>query len=100
MARPKGQPKSGGRVAGTPNKITTALKEAILAAADQAHPQGKVGYLTWLATNNSGAFASLLGRVLPMTISGDPDHPLEHKHHNATDAERAAAVMALIAKAK
>ena len=76
MPRPKGLPRTGGRVKGTPNKTTTALKEAILAAADEAHPDGKVGYLKWLATNNSGAFASLLGKVLPMTITGDPDNPL------------------------
>lgn len=29
MARPKGHPKSGGRVAGTPNKLTTDVKQAI-----------------------------------------------------------------------
>lgn len=99
MPRPRGLPKTGGRIAGTPNKTTVALKEAILAAAEESHPEGKVGYLRWMATNNSGAFASLLGKVLPTTIAGDKENPLEHNHHiPATDAERAAAIVAMFAK--
>ncbi len=61
----------GGRQKGTANKATTALKDAILAAADEAHPDGTVGYLKWLAVNNSTAFASLLGKVLPKEIKAD-----------------------------
>ena len=69
----------GGRQKGTPNKATTALRDAILAAADEAHPDGKVGYLKWLATNNSGAFASLLARLLPKEIEAGVNvrHTLE-----------------------
>jgi hypothetical protein len=36
---------------GTPNKTTAALKDAILTAAEEALPGGKVGYLKWLAKN-------------------------------------------------
>jgi hypothetical protein len=61
----------GGRAKGTPNRTTLALRDAILAAADEAHPDGKVGYLKWLATNNSAAFAALLGKVLPKDIGAD-----------------------------
>jgi hypothetical protein len=68
--------KTGGRQKGTPNKTTAALKDAILTAAEEALPGGKVGYLKWLAKNNSGAFASLLGKVLPGTIGGDPLNPV------------------------
>jgi hypothetical protein len=69
----------GGRQKGTPNKATTALRDAILAAADEAHPDGKVGYLKWLARNNSAAFAALLGKVLPKDIEADVNvrHTLE-----------------------
>lgn len=69
--------KTGGRKKGTPNKTTAALKDAILTAADDCHPGGKVGYLKWLAKTNSSAFASLLGKVLPTTLAGDPENPLE-----------------------
>ena len=47
----------------------------------------------------------LLGKAIPdlqsTTLAGDKDNPLEHNHHiPATDAERLAAVMALLGKAK
>ena len=60
---PKGRPK------GSLNKTTVALKEAILAAAESAGGhEGMVGYLRRLAIENSSAFASLLGKVLPTTL--------------------------------
>lgn len=68
-SRPK-KPKTGGRTAGTPNKLTKALKEAILEAAEGAHPQGTVGYLKAQARDNPTAFMTLLGKVLPMQING------------------------------
>ena len=71
--------KTGGRQKGTPNKTTAALKDAILEAVEGALPGGKVGYLKWLAKNNSSAFASLLGKVLPTTLAGDPVNPIHHE---------------------
>ena len=60
---PKGRPK------GSQNKTTVALKEAILAAGEAAGgKEGLVGYLQRLAIENSSAFASLLGKVLPSTL--------------------------------
>ena len=60
---PKGRPK------GSQNKTTVALKEAILAAGEAAGGKGGlVGYLQRLAIENSSAFASLLGKVLPSTL--------------------------------
>jgi hypothetical protein len=59
--------KTGGRKAGTPNKVTAELKESILMALDKA---GGVDYLVGLSTSHPPAFASLLGRVLPMTVQG------------------------------
>jgi len=68
--------KTGGRTKGTPNKITTNLKEAILQAGHDAHPDGLVGYLTQQAQENSGPFLSLLGKVLPLQLQGDAESPL------------------------
>ena len=69
--RPKGLPKSGGRPKGTPNKTTALLKDAILQAADKAGgAEGLVGYLTQQASENPGPFMALLGKVLPMQVSG------------------------------
>lgn len=60
--------KTGGRKAGTPNKLSKTLKEDILNAAEMAHPEGRVAYLIHQAHNNATAFMSLLGKVLPMEV--------------------------------
>jgi hypothetical protein len=65
-----GNPK--GRAQGSQNKITRALKESILQALEEAGGnEGAVGYLRRLAIENSSAFASLLGKVLPTTLAAD-----------------------------
>jgi len=57
----------GGRRKGTPNKTTTALKEAILEAAEVAG-----GKAAWSGTKtNTSAFATLLGKVLPLQVTGE-----------------------------
>jgi hypothetical protein len=59
-----------GRPTGSLNKTTTQLKEAILGALEAAGgEEGSVGYLKRLAIENSSAFASLLGKVLPTTLA-------------------------------
>jgi hypothetical protein len=66
-------PAKGGSRKGIPNKITGELKQMILTALDQA---GGVEYLAEKAESHPQAFMALIGRVLPMTVSGDPDNPL------------------------
>lgn len=76
--RKPGTPKTGGRKKGTPNKTTALLKDAILQAATQAGgPEGLVGYLTIQAVDNPGPFMSLLGKVLPMQVTGPDDGPVQ-----------------------
>lgn len=68
-----------GRAKGTPNKTTKLLKDAILTAAEKAGG-GKNGLVTYLETQakaNPGPFMALLGKVLPMQISGDGENPLQ-----------------------
>ena len=61
-----------------PNKATRMLKEAILQAADEAGgKEGLVGYLRTQAIKNPNAFMSLLGKVIPFTIQGDKQNPIE-----------------------
>lgn len=73
--------KTGGRKKGTPNKITQALKDAILEAANLAgNEDGLTGYLHKQANMNPVAFMSLLGRVLPLQVGGDPDNPIHAIH--------------------
>jgi len=68
--------KTGGRKKGTPNKTTALLKDAILQAATNAGGGDLTAYLQVQAQENPGPFMSLLGKVLPMTVAGDPDAPL------------------------
>lgn len=61
-----------GRKPGIPNKISGDLKQAILDAADRAGAgEGVVGYLQTQAVLNPGPFLSLLGKVLPMQVTGE-----------------------------
>ncbi len=70
-----------GRKAGTPNKTTAALKDAILRAAelsgrDCKGKEGLVGYLRRVADEDVKAFSGLLGKVLPLQVTGDGGGPL------------------------
>lgn len=71
----KGKEKGPGRPKGMPNKVTADLKEMILTALSKA---GGAEYLERRANDprTASAFLSLIGKVLPMTIAGDPNAPL------------------------
>jgi hypothetical protein len=63
--------KTGGRQKGTPNKLTGNLKEQILEAATRAGDGDIANYLAVQARVNPGPFMSLLGKVLPMQVTGE-----------------------------
>lgn len=74
-------PKSLGRPKGSLNKTTAMLKEAILEAAARAGgKEGLIGYLEVQAVENPGPFLTLLGKVLPLTLQGDPNNPIKVEH--------------------
>ena len=52
---------------GIPNKVNTQLKEMILGALDGA---GGQAYLQKQADENPVAFMTLVGKVLPLTVTG------------------------------
>jgi hypothetical protein len=61
-----------GRPKGSPNKTTALLKDAILKAAEGAGgKEGMIGYLQVQAQANPGPFMALLGKVLPMQVTGE-----------------------------
>jgi hypothetical protein len=72
-----GEGKPGpGRPAGVPNRATALLKEAIIKAAEAVGEDGAgkgelTGYCTYLAKSEPKAFAQLLGKVLPMQVTGE-----------------------------
>ena len=79
----KGQ-RFGGRKKGTPNKVSGSLKDAILDAAKEVGLDGKgldglKGYCKRIAETDSKTYCGLLGRVIPLSVEGDPDKPVHHK---------------------
>lgn len=63
-----GKRPGAGRKKGVPNRLTGELKDMILGALEDA---GGREYLQKRATENPVAFLSLLGRVLPLQVSGE-----------------------------
>lgn len=69
----KGSPKTGGRVKGTPNKVSGDLRAMVHEALNNA---GGVEYLTACASSHTESFLALLGKTLPKIIQGDAENPL------------------------
>lgn len=63
----------GGRKKGTPNKVDATIKDMILAALSDV---GGRDYLARQALENPGPFLTLIGKVLPLQLTGDPDRPI------------------------
>lgn len=62
-----------GRPKGSPNRTSAAIKEAILNAFEKVNGEE---YLVKLAQTDPRTFCTLLGKVLPTTMVGDPDNPV------------------------
>lgn len=62
-----------GRPKGVPNKNTTALKDMILGALAKV---GGEDYLKRQAEENPGPFLTLVGKVLPLQLTGDGGAPI------------------------
>ena len=60
--------KTGGRKKGSPNKITSQLKDMVLQALDEA---GGVDYLKQTAIDNPASFLTLIGKVIPLQVTGE-----------------------------
>ena len=71
--------KTGGRQAGTPNRISRDLKEAILVGAEAAGDGDMVSYLTWAAKEHPSSFLALLGKIVPLQVSAAVTLPVLSK---------------------
>lgn len=66
MAKPKGSPKTGGRVAGVSNSITKDLKTMIQGALEA---KGGQVWLEKMMDEQPQAMLSLIGKTLPKDIN-------------------------------
>lgn len=64
MGRPKGTPKTGGRVKGQTSNLPT-IREMIVQALHGYKYGGGVGYLEWLMLCHPQSFTSLMKATLP-----------------------------------
>lgn len=64
---------TGGSRKGIPNQTTKALKDMILGALSDA---GGQSYLAKQAEENPGPFMTLVGKVLPLQLTGDASAPI------------------------
>lgn len=68
--------KSPGRPKGIPNRLTTTVKEAIIEAFNQV---GGVDYLVSIAKDDPKTFCVLVGKVIPLQVTGEDGKPIEMK---------------------
>jgi hypothetical protein len=73
MAAHKGSQPCGGSRKGKPNRITKELKDMILEALDKV---GGAEYLQRQAEKNPAPFLTLVGKVLPLQVTGKDGDPL------------------------
>ena len=70
------RPKTGGRVKGTPNKTTAAIKDMIIAALDNV---GGIKYLEAQAHGNPTSFLSLVGKIVPLQTDSNINLNATHR---------------------
>lgn len=69
-----GRRPGAGRPKGVPNKTTADVKAAILTAFGKA---GGVEYLARIAVEDPRTFCTLLGKVLPLQVTGEDGGPVK-----------------------
>jgi hypothetical protein len=70
---PRSSTSGQGRPKGTPNRLTADVRAMILAALDKA---GGIDYLVAQSERNPAAFMTLVGKVLPLQMTGANDGPV------------------------
>ena len=87
------RPQNAGRRGGSTNKVPRALKDALILAAELegSNHQGSgklIGFLRMLAREDLRAFASLLGRVIPMQIENRSEVSVEVTYRSVDEVRR------------
>lgn len=66
--------KTGGRVAGTPNKLSGTAKDNIAAVFNRLG--GTAAMAKW-AEENPNQFYQIYAKLIPVQVSGDADNPVQ-----------------------
>lgn len=87
--------KFGGRVKGTPNKVTASVKSSFEEAFNMLQRNDKANLLAW-AERNTTEFYKLASKLIPVhaEVSGPDGEPIQF-----SDTEAAARLAAIIASA-
>lgn len=72
-SRRGGKTPGSGRKPGVPNRLTASVKDAVSRAFDEV---GGAEYLMKVAKDDPRTFCGLLGKMLPLQLTGDKDNPL------------------------
>lgn len=94
MGKPLGSPKTGGGSRkGIPNKSTALVKDMVSQALEGV---GGADYLKRQAEANPAAFMTLVGKLIPVQVGGDPDNPIKAEFTDHEASARLAAILAAI----
>lgn len=66
--------KTGGRTAGTPNKVTSSIKASVLAVFDKIG--GDEAFALW-ASENPTEFYKIASRLVPTEVTAEVDGSIE-----------------------
>lgn len=70
MAFEKGKPKTGGKVKGTPNKLTKTVKETVLAAFNDLQQDPKTNIVAW-GKDNPTEFYKIAAKLIPTEVNAN-----------------------------
>lgn len=84
MSRPKGRHKTGGRQAGTPNKITGSLKGFITDLLNENREQIKEDLKAMRPKERIAAYLNMMQYVLPKQQAVSAEMDIEGLHTNLT----------------
>lgn len=82
-----GKGRIGGRAKGTPNKTTQSVKAAIeFAAAGLGGAERMIAWCKEEPANERVFWGNIYPKLLPLTLTGDPERPLHISHGMSVDA--------------
>lgn len=70
--------KTGGRKAGTPNKLSSNAKDTVSQCAAMLEANGRT-LLRWVERDEKNEYAfwtSIYPKLLPLQLTGDPENPI------------------------